>query len=386
MSRASFTGKDSASSLAKPASAEPDLRADRSILLGRPDTERLDGKVSHRGRPAKDAGKAPPLSSLLDRRIKTRRTTGFGCGSFASDLRQQAVVKIHYFNHAGGGGGGLASHATYVSRDGAARLEEAREAEPAQSAERHTDYLTRDGAEGRDLFYTADKHGIDGRAIAADWAESDRRHFRAVLTAEEGGAIKDLPGYTRDVMARAEAALGKPLAWLAIDHWDTDNPHTHIILRGRDRLGRDLILPKDFVRHGLRGIARDVATERLGSRTPGQAREALDRETRRHAPTRLDRMIAEQLPKDGVVKVAALKAPNADPALTQALKARTKELERLGLANPVRRNVLVFSPDWQARLKAMELHLDVAKRMAQARQVKVMDKMLGLVKGVGLDR
>lgn len=65
------------------------------------------------------------------------------------------------------------------------------------------------------------------------------------------------------------------------------------------------------------------------------------------------------------------------------MKARAKELERLGLAKPMRRNVLAFCTDWQARLKAMELHLDVAKRMAQARQVKGMEKMLGHVKGIG---
>jgi type IV secretory pathway VirD2 relaxase len=386
MPKASFTRKNSAASLANPASAEPDLKADRSIRLDRPDAERLDGKVSKRGRSVKNAGKAPRLSALLDRRIKTRRSSSFGNGGFPGDLRQQAVVKIHYFNHAGDGGGGLASHATYVSRDGAARLEAEREAEPGQAAERHADYLTRDGAAGRDLFYTVDKDRIDGRATAADWAEADRRHFRIVLTAEEGGALKDLPGYTREVMARAVAALGKRLAWLAIDHWDTDNPHTHIILRGRDRLGRDLILPKEFVRHDLRGIARDVATERLGERTPSQVRDALDRETRQHAPTRLDRLIADQLPKDGAVKVADLKAPNADPALSQALKARAKELERLGLTKPVRRNVLAFAPDWQARLRAMELHLDVAKRMAQARQVKGMEKLLGLAKSLAPDR
>ena len=184
--------------------------------------------------------------------------------------------------------------------------------------------------------------------------------------------------------------MGKPLAWLAIDHWNTDNPHTHIILRGRDQLGRDLILPRDFVKHGLRGIARDVATERLGARTPAQARAALDRETRRHAPTRLDRLIAEQLsktgPKTGIVRIADLTAPNRDPALTQALKARAKELERLGLSKPIRRNVLAFSANFQDRLKAMELHLDVAKRMAQTRQAQSLTQMLGLGKGGGKER
>ena len=390
MPKAKFTTEHSAPSFAKPASATPDVKADRSIRLDRPDTERLDGAMRKRGRPAKMEGKTPRLSSLLDRRIRTRRASGAG-GGFAGDLRQQAVVKIHYFSHTGGGGGGLAGHATYVSRAGASRpdgLAPERAVESAQERESagHADYLTRDGAAGRDLFYTATQARIDGRAIAADWANSDKRHFRIVLTAEEGGALKDLPGYTREVMARAEATLGKPLAWLAIDHWDTDNPHTHIILRGRDRLGRDLILPRDFVKHGFRGIARDVATERLGARTPAQARAALDRETRRHAPTRLDRLIAEQLPKTGFVRIADLAAPNRDPALTQALKGRAKELERLGLAKPVRRNVLAFSANWQDRLKAMELHLDVAKRMAQARQAQSLTQMLGLGKGGGKER
>jgi hypothetical protein len=67
-------------------------------------------------------------------------------------------------------------------------------------------------------------------------------------------------------------------------------------------------------------------------------------------------------------------------------KARAKELERLGLAKPVRRNVLAFSPNWQDRLKAMELHLDVAKRMAQARQAQSLTQMLGLGKGSGKER
>ena len=104
------------------------------------------------------------------------------------------------------------------------------------------------------------------------------------------------------------------------------------------------------MRHGLRGIARDVATERLGERTPQQTRAALQRETRRHAPTRLDSMLADQLPADGIVAVSKLQAPNRAPDLTKALKSRAQELERLGLAKPIRRNVLAFAPEWQARL------------------------------------
>ncbi len=65
---------------------------------------------------------------------------------------------------------------------------------------------------------------------------------------------------------------------------------------------------------------------------------------------------------------------------------RAQELERLGLAKPVRRHVLAFAPNWEARLKAMELHLDLAKRMAQERQRKAAERLLGLGKQPGLDR
>ncbi|MBY0421228.1 MAG: hypothetical protein K2Q06_02915, partial [Parvularculaceae bacterium] len=37
------------------------------------------------------------------------------------DARQRVVVKVHYFSHAGGGGGALKAHARYVARDAAGR-------------------------------------------------------------------------------------------------------------------------------------------------------------------------------------------------------------------------------------------------------------------------
>jgi type IV secretory pathway VirD2 relaxase len=378
MDKASFSKPESAPSLTRQARASDDLRGDRSIRIDRPDAERLEGKPQKSGPGSGASGSHVKLSNLLDRRLKTRTNTGTGRGHFTGDRRQQAVVKLHYHNHAGGGGGGLASHVAYVNREAAGRDKEREAIDRTETVERHTDYLTRDGEQGRALFYAADQERVDARDLTSAWAAGDKRHFRIVLSAEEGVRLQDLPSYAREIMARSEAVLGKPLAWIAIDHWNTDNPHTHVILRGRDRLGRDLILPKDFVRHGLRSIARDVATERLGERTPTQAREALQRETRAHRLTRLDRLIADQLPKDGVLKVSALKALNKDPDLTKALKARAQELERLGLATPVRRNVLALAPDWQARLKAMELHLDLAKRMAQERQRKAVERSLAV--------
>jgi hypothetical protein len=78
-------------------------------------------------------------------------------------------------------------------------------------------------------------------------------------------------------------------------------------------------------------------------------------------------MIEAQLPEDRTVRVARLSAPDGDPAMTQAVKARARELQRMGLATEEQRNVLAFQPDWRERLHAMELHLDIRKRIVQER-------------------
>ena len=283
--------------------------------------------------------------------------------SYSSDPRQRAVVKVHYFGHAGGGGAALRAHGNYIEREGAQR-----DIEP--EADPHANYLSRDEREG---FYGPEHDKVDGKAQLANWAEQDSRHFRIILAPENGQAIGALRDYTREVMDRAEAALDRPLQWVAVNHWDTDNPHAHIVLRGRDGDGRILGLPREFVKHTFREIARDIATERLGPRTPEQAREALDREVHSQRLTGLDRMIDGRLDSDGRVRMADL--GKGDPAYAQAMQGRAVELTRLGLVEEGRRGELTFAPDWKERLNGLEAHIDIRRQVIQERaQDKAYDR------------
>jgi type IV secretory pathway VirD2 relaxase len=335
---------------------------------------RHDGRAKSSGG-ATRTGYGRKLHSLVGPSRKLARRTSLQGAHAGFDPRQRAIVKIHYFSHAGGGGAALRAHARYVARDAAARAPSTPDLPetdtPADQSEAkaraHSKYLDRAGSGA--AFYDAASDMADGGERAASWARSDRRHFRLILAPENGTKLGDLKSYTREVMRRAEVALGSKLQWVAVDHWDTDNPHTHIILRGVRSDGRDLIIPREFVQHGFRSVARDVATERLGPRTREDDRLALHREVRAHRPTRLDQWIGDQLDKDGKVRIADLRAPNGDPAATDALKGRAHELRRLGLATEVRRNVLQFAPNWRDGLKALELHLDIRKALMQSRAI-----------------
>ncbi|PKP80387.1 MAG: hypothetical protein CVT79_16195 [Alphaproteobacteria bacterium HGW-Alphaproteobacteria-18] len=346
--------------------------------LTRPlDSDRIEGRFGSRSGGDGGASASTPLSRRLAQRAPiTRHAKSTRRGEAITDLRQRATVKVHYFDHARGGASALKAHTRYLARDAASREDLTQGAEtpaleietPEAGARAHADYLARGGTP-ESVFFDRDAEGIDGGTRAEAWAKSDKRHFRIILAPEEGERLRDLTGYTREVMARAEAELGTRFSWVAVNHHDTGHAHTHIILRGRRANGQDLILPRDFIRHRMREIARDVATDWLGRRTPEQEREALDREVTRHGPTRLDRMLEARMSESRMIKAGGLQGPGNDPHLAAALRARAKELHRLGLASEVRRGVLQFEPGWQDRLKAMELHLDIRKKLMAQRQV-----------------
>lgn len=383
MTTSSFNELFRSGALQRPGDAIPHLAPHRVMKLDAARQEdELRGRVQKTRAGAQGSAK---LSHGLDQRLGLARRFGFreakpgNHGMF--DARQRAVVKVHFFGHGGGGGAALKAHMRYVARDGAQRdvaperaldreHEDAkRERAAEQNLRAHADYLKRARSGGREVFYDAFEDGIDGAARTAVWAREDKRHFRIILAAEDGGRLKDLKPYVREVMDRAEDALGTRLEWIAVDHWDTDNPHTHIVLRGRRANGRPLVLPRGFVKHGLRNLARDLATERLGDRTRDDERRALEREARAHRPTRLDALIERELDAERRLHMAQLERLSRDPHLNSALKARARELRRLGLASEVRRNTLLFRQGWRSELSAMELHLDTRKRIMQERIV-----------------
>ena len=52
--------------------------------------------------------------------------------------------------------------------------------------------------------------------------------------------MADLRAFTRELMKDAEHDLGTgPLDWVAVDHWNTDNPHVHGAAEPRPRRRRE---------------------------------------------------------------------------------------------------------------------------------------------------
>src|SRR5215469_8544627 len=103
--------------------------------------------------------------------------------------------------------------------------------------------------------------------------------------------MTDLRAFTRDLVAQMESDLGTRLDWVGIAHWNTDNPHVHLLVRGVADDGSDLVISRDYISHGLRSRATDLVSAELGPRSEHEIRSALAREVEAERWTRLDAAI-----------------------------------------------------------------------------------------------
>lgn len=135
-------------------------------------------------------------------------------------------------------------------------------------------------------------------------------------------------------MSQMERDLGTKLDWVGVDHWNTDNPHIHIILRGRTDDGQDLVISRDYIKEGMRARAQDLVTLELRPRTDLDIHCNLERQVEAERWTQLDRQLVRDGRKSGVIDLAPLPDCRADEF--HALKVgRLRTLEILGLAGQV---------------------------------------------------
>jgi type IV secretory pathway VirD2 relaxase len=129
--------------------------------------------------------------------------------------------------------------------------------------------------------------------------------------------------------------LGTRLDWVAVDHWNTDNPHVHVLIHGRGDDGQDLVISRDYISRGFRDRAAERVALELGPRTEHEIRSALEREVEAERWTSLDRVLRNTA--DDGAGIADLRpgASEQDPELRRLCLGRAAKLERLGLAEQV---------------------------------------------------
>ncbi|MBW4708258.1 DUF3363 domain-containing protein [Roseobacter sp. YSTF-M11] len=251
----------------------------------------------------------------------------------------------------------------------------------AKAVEAHLRYLerdgvTRDGEKGQ--VYSTDADIADGRDFL-DRGRDDRHQFRFIVSAEDGVDLSDLRQTTRDLMTQMEADLQTRLDWIAVDHYNTGHPHSHILVRGMTDDGKILNIAGDYIAHGIRERASGILTLELGRQTDLEVTDQLRREVNAERFTRLDRMLmAEQRANN---EFADLR-PDKDMLETMKrnralLIGRAQYLEKLGLAQQIDPGVWHLNDSAEPTLRAMGERGDIIKSMYRALEANDLEGQRG---------
>nr|WP_210242967.1 DUF3363 domain-containing protein [Nitrobacter winogradskyi] len=299
------------------------------------------------GRRSGGASRRGGQSSFGRGRTAFARNRLFGSG-------RRVIVKMLPVATRGRGGrrmAPLSAHIAYLKREG----------------------VTRDGSSTR-MF---DEHGdrADDRGFA-ERCKDDRHHFRVIVSPEDAAELTDLREYTRDLVRQMESDLGTRLDWVAVDHWNTDNPHVHLLVRGVNDQGGDLVISRDYISHNLRSRAEELAFAELGPKPEHEVQRALDREVTAERWTRLDGEIGRAADELGVIDLRAERPGPDDPRLRRLMVGRLQHLETMGLAAEGEPGRWAVAEGAAAKLRDLGTRGDIIRTIGAALKERGQDRPL----------
>lgn len=264
----------------------------------------------------------------------------------SSEFSRRVVVKFSIKKLGVNGAAAISAagaHLRYIQRDG----------------------VDRDGAPG--ALYDRERDATDGRDFL-DRSGDDRHQFRIIVSPEDGLELAeeacDLKQFTRDFMGQMERDLGTRLDWVAVDHFNTAYPHTHIVLRGREDSGKDLVIAPGYIAEGMRARASELAMAYLGPRRMVDIAAARRMEVGQDRFTSIDRdLVAGQ--EDGLVILAAPRTSRDRFNRTLQLQ-RLSRLEEMGLAARDRAASWRLDERMEETLRAMGRKGDIIRSMQVA--------------------
>ncbi|KAB2849109.1 MAG: DUF3363 domain-containing protein [Hyphomicrobiaceae bacterium] len=271
---------------------------------------------------------------------------------------RRVIVKARIARHGTSDLAAARTHQHYIMRDG----------------------VTRDGGAGQ--LYDRE-HDVAEGGDFLERQKGDTYQFRLIVAPEDGGRMADLKAFVRDLMRDMEEDLRTKLDWVAVDHFNTGHPHTHIVIASHDDLGQGLVMARHYISHGIRHRAQDLVTLELG---PEQAFERIIKlasEMRAERFTSLDRGILKDA-KENVLVLSAMpdaacgrSGARAKGAQHSLRVGRLRRLEQMGLAEEKRMGVWTIDPQLETKLRSLGERGDIMVTMNRVMRAHGIDRPAG---------
>jgi type IV secretory pathway VirD2 relaxase len=127
-------------------------------------------------------------------------------------------------------------------------------------------YVGRDRAGSEEhkaeLFNERGSVSEDERQAFVSRAQRDPRLWHLIVSPPAADQL-DMPRFVQSFMQHIEADTGLTLDYIASVHRDTEHVHSHLLVRGRAQYGVAFRFERDYLSHGMRIRAEEVAQRHL---------------------------------------------------------------------------------------------------------------------------
>lgn len=123
---------------------------------------------------------------------------------------------------------------------------------------KNINYISRDVIE----VYKRDfEQSLINNHSIAHW-EADKFHYMLIVSPQNGENLR-LDEFAKEIVKEMQKDLGTTFDWVAAIHRNTDNPHIHLMMRGKDETNNDLEIRTQYLHRVVPQIASEIATVRL---------------------------------------------------------------------------------------------------------------------------
>jgi len=214
-------------------------------------------------------------------------------------------------------------------------------------------------------LYSSEGKVIDVNDKIDDFEEAPHM-FNIIISPEDGDKI-DLKYFTREFIKTVEVDLRTKLDWVAGNHFDTNDPHVHLLIKGLDDSGKKLLMTRDYVSRGLRIRASQVINKKLGLRQLEDIVSSLKLEVNKSKKCGLDDIIIKNT-HEGSINVAMVSSEARNDLPKSLIEKRLEFLESKELATKIDAHSWRVNDGFIDELKSIE------------RSTSIIDKLSGILK------
>jgi len=234
--------------------------------------------------------------------------------------------------------------------------------------EAHGRYLQREGAqiEGKvGLGFDKDREDVNLAELLEQWQrEGDPHVFKLIISPEQAEKM-DLKRHVRLLMQQIQIDYGAGIEWAAIDHYNTDNVHVHVVMRGKDMDGVTVRINRNYFKCGFRQRSKEIATRQIGPRGKRDILKRREMAIQKNYITELDRDIVRMKDGNNIITFKnKLPKSSFETAKRLHIIGRLQYLQQLGFVEQTGIITWKVGDDMMKGLRAFQIAGDVIKRKA----------------------